>query len=135
MPEGVQRLEQRLQALEDFAAIKDLQYSYWEHIDLQQPDELLQVFHPGAINIDFQDMPVWTSREAFVDLYRNLGCDPQRIETHHGVAPRIWLKSADAAEGSWRLRIVAFNAPRSSVPATRAPNRPSAFCAPPWLSS
>ena len=109
MTEGFQRLEQRLQALEDIEAIRDLQYSYWEHVDLQQPERLRQVFHSGDINVEFQDMPIWTDREAFVDFYRKLGCNPERIETHHGVAPRIRLTGADRAEGSWRLRMVAFN--------------------------
>jgi len=109
MSEGLQTIERRLQALEDIEAIKDLQYSYWEHVDLQQPERLRQVFHAGVINIDFQDMPVWTDREAFVDFYRKLGCTPERVETHHGVAPRIRLTGANDAQGSWRLRMVAFN--------------------------
>jgi hypothetical protein len=115
MSDRLQLLEDRIRTLEDIEAIKDLQYSYWENVDLQQPERLRQVFHPGAIDINFQDMPLWTNRDAFVDFYRELGCTPDRIETHHGLAPRVRLTGPNGAEGTWRLRMVAFNLPSRIV--------------------
>jgi hypothetical protein len=109
MTDQLGQLQQRLQNLEDLRAIEDLQYSYWEHVDLQQPDRLRDLFHPDGINIDFQDMPLWTTRDSFVEFYSRLGCNPDRIETHHGVAPRIRLTGPNSAAGTWRLRMVAFN--------------------------
>jgi hypothetical protein len=105
----LERLEKRVREIEDIEAIKELQYSYWRYVDLQQPDQLREVFYPGEIDIEFQDMPVWRDREAFVAFYRSLGCHPSRRESHSGLAPSITMTGADAANGRWRLQMVAYN--------------------------
>jgi hypothetical protein len=105
----IERLEKRIQEIEDIEGIKGVQYAYWRHVDLQQPDLLREVFHPGEIYIEFQDMPVWRDRESFVVFYRNLGCHPSRRESHFGLAPLITVTGPDAAKGLWRLQMVAYN--------------------------
>jgi hypothetical protein len=66
MTTQLEQLERRIRDLEDIQAIKDVQYSYWRCVDLQQPDQLREVFYPGEIYIEFQDMPIWRDRESFV---------------------------------------------------------------------
>lgn len=105
----MEKLEARIRALEDIEAIKELQYSYWRNVDLQRPDDLREVFYAGAIDINFQDMPVWNDREVFVAFYRKLGCNPARRENHFGSAPRISITGPDAASGHWRLQMFAYN--------------------------
>ena len=109
MTTELEQLERRVRDMEDIQAIKDVQYSYWRCVDLQQPDQLREVFYPGEIYIEFQDMPVWRDRESFVAFYRKLGCNPTRRENHFGVAPRISMTSNDSAKGSWRLQMLAYN--------------------------
>jgi hypothetical protein len=105
----IEQLERRIRDIEDIQAIKDVQYSYWRSVDLQQPDQLREVFYPGEIYINFQDMPIWRDRESFVTFYRNLGCNPARRENHFGVAPRITMTGTDSATGLWRLQMLAYN--------------------------
>lgn len=105
----IERLEKRIREIEDIEAIKSVQYSYWRCVDLQQPDQLREVFYPGEIYIEFEDMPVWRDRESFVVFYRNLGCNPTRRESHFGVAPSITVTGEDSATGRWRLQMVAYN--------------------------
>jgi SnoaL-like domain len=109
MATEIERLERRIRDLEDVEAIKGVQYSYWRCVDLQQPDQLREVFYPGEIYINFQDMPVWHDRDSFVTFYRNLGCNPTRRENHFGVAPRITMTGPDSATGLWRLQMQAYN--------------------------
>jgi SnoaL-like domain len=105
----IERLEKRIREIEDIEAIKSVQYSYWRYVDLQQPDQLREVFYPGEIYIEFEDMPVWRDRESFVVFYRDLGCHPTRRENHFGVAPCITVTGEDSAKGSWRLQMTAYN--------------------------
>jgi hypothetical protein len=105
----IEHLERRIRDMEDIEAIKSVQYSYWRCVDLQQPEELREVFYPGEIYINFQDMPVWHDRDSFVTFYRNLGCNPARRENHFGIAPRITITGPDSAIGLWRLQMLAYN--------------------------
>jgi SnoaL-like domain len=109
METEIELLEKRIRNIEDVEAIKDVQYSYWRNVDLQQPDQLREVFYPGEIYINFEDLPVWRDREAFVEFYRKLGCNPARRESHFGVAPSITMTGPDSASGRWRLQMLAYN--------------------------
>lgn len=102
-------LGKRIQQLEDIAAIQDVQYSYWQAIDTKQPDDLRQVFSPDGIDVNFQDMPVWNDREAFVDFFVELGMNPARQENHFGTSPKIALTGENAAKGNWRLHMFAYD--------------------------
>lgn len=102
-------LEQRVQQMEDIAAIQDVQYSYWRCIDLKKPDELREVFSPDGIHINFQDMPIWNDREEFVSFFVELGMNPMRQENHFGSSPKITITGADSAKGSWRLHMFAYD--------------------------
>jgi uncharacterized protein (TIGR02246 family) len=102
-------LAQRVQNLEDIAAIQDVQYSYWRAIDKKQPDNLREVFSPDGIHVDFQDMPVWNDREEFVKFFVELGMNPMRQENHLGSAPKITLTGPDSAKANWRLHMFAYD--------------------------
>ena len=103
-------LQRRLQALEDTNAIKELQAAYWRGIDLQRPEEVYEVFAPDVIRIDFEGMPgVMTSREEFVQVFRELGCQPHRREMHHGQNPKITFAGLNTARGVWHLFMFGLN--------------------------
>lgn len=105
----VAELCDQVRQLRDVEAIRDLQYGYWRAIDLKQPDALRDLFAPGEILIDFEDMPVWRDRDSFVQFFIDLGMDPNRQENHYGLSPSIRFESTDEASGAWRLHMFAYN--------------------------
>jgi hypothetical protein len=109
MIDELQELRARLQKLEDINAIKEVQRAYWRSIDTQRPDDLREVFAPDGIHVDFQDMPIWKDREAFIKIFRELGCHPHRREAHFGQNPHIELTATDRARGVWHLQMFAMN--------------------------
>ncbi len=107
--EEVRALRDRVRALEDLAALRELQAAYWRGIDMQRPDELCEVFSPRGVDIDFEDMPRWHDREAFVTFFRELGCSAERREMHFGQNPQLVLTGPDTATGLWHLLMFGYN--------------------------
>ena len=73
----------RLAALEDKEAIRTLKARYLRACDLKQPDAVRDCFAPGKIRIAYQNFPEFTDREAFVETYRAMGCQPGVYDMHH----------------------------------------------------
>ncbi|WP_380876330.1 hypothetical protein ACFB49_08200 [Sphingomonas sp. DBB INV C78] len=105
----VAELRAEIRRLADIEQIRDLQYGYWRAIDLKQPEALRDLFAPGEILIEFEDMPVWRDRDAFVQFFIDLGMDPNRQENHFGLSPAIRIEGPDDASGTWRLHMFAYN--------------------------
>jgi hypothetical protein len=91
-------LAQRLAALEDVNAIQALKWRYLRACDRKQPDLVRDCFTPEAV-IDFEGFPLFTDREAFVEVYRRFGCQPHIVDMHHGQNPIVELIDADHARG------------------------------------
>lgn len=106
---AVAELRAEVRQLRDAEEIRELQYGYWRAIDLKQPDALRDLFAPGEILIDFEDMPVWRDRDVFVQFFIDLGMDPNRQENHYGLSPAIRFDGPDDASGTWRLHMFAYN--------------------------
>jgi hypothetical protein len=102
MASTIEQLEQRLRALEDIAAIKDLKARYLRSCDLQRPDDVRDCLLPEAV-IAYEGFPQFNDRDSFVDIYRQMGCQPGIFDMHHGVNPEITLTGADSAKGIWSL--------------------------------
>lgn len=94
-------LERRVRALEDIQAIQDLKARYWRACDRQRPDEVRDCFAPHGAVVDYEGFPIFSDREDFVSLYRELGCRPGVMDMHHGQNPQIRLLADDQAEGLW----------------------------------
>ena len=95
--------------LKQMDEIRDITYQYWYAIDTKDPKLLKDVFASGEIFINFQDMPIWRSRDEFVAFFQELGLDPARQENHFGSSPRIRIEGEDHASGNWRLNMFAYN--------------------------
>jgi len=91
-------LEQRLAALEDINAISALKWRYLRACDRKDVEGVRACFTPDAV-IDYEGFPLFTERDAFVDIYRQFGCRPNIVDMHHGQNPIIELTGADAARG------------------------------------
>jgi hypothetical protein len=107
MPLTVEDLAARLQALEDKEAIRLLKARYLRACDLKQPDVVRDCFAPGAIRIAYQNFPEFTDRDAFVDIFQAMGCQPGVYDIHHATNWEIDLtgaeSGADSATGKWSL--------------------------------
>lgn len=93
----------RLAALEDKEAIRALKARYLRACDLKQPDIVRDCFAPGQIRIAYQNFPEFSDREAFVEIYRQMGCQPGVYDIHHATNWEIELTGADRATGKWSL--------------------------------
>jgi hypothetical protein len=60
-------------------------------------------------------MQTWTSRDAFVQTFVELGLDPARQENHFGLNPIIELDGPDSASATWRLFMFAYNVASRTV--------------------
>lgn len=113
---SLEQVVARLAALEDKEAIRALKATYLRACDLKQPDVVRECFAPGPIRIAYQNFPEFTDRDAFVDIFRAMGCQPGVFDLHHATNWDIALTGADTATGKWSLNFrTILVAPRQIV--------------------
>lgn len=100
---SLEDLAARITALEDKEAIRALKARYLRACDLKQPDVVRDCFAPGDIRIAYQNFPEFTDREGFVEIYRQMGCQPGVYDIHHATNAEIELTGPDSATGKWAL--------------------------------
>ena len=100
---SLEQIAARLVALEDKEAIRALKARYLRACDLKQPDVLRDCFAPGAIRIAYQNFPEFADRDAFVEIFQAMGCQPGVFDIHHATNWEIALTGADSATGQWSL--------------------------------
>lgn len=103
MTTTLEQIASRLAVLEDKEAIRELKARYLRACDLKQPDVVRDCFAPGAIRIAYENFPEFTDRDAFVDIYKTMGCQPGVYDQHHATNWEIELTGADTATGKWSL--------------------------------
>jgi hypothetical protein len=96
-------LERRLQTLEDIHAIHDLKYRYLRACDRKRPGDVRDCLDPNGAVIAYEGFPHFDNRDAFVQIFQEMGCKPNIIDMHHGENPHIVLTGADTATGTWDL--------------------------------
>jgi hypothetical protein len=96
-------LEQRLAALEDLEAIRQLKARYFFCCDQKDPQGVRDCFAPGPVRIDYGSLGVFEARDQLVELFQRLGCHPHIVEMHHGVNPQLTVTDAEHAHGTWGL--------------------------------
>ncbi|WP_372860644.1 nuclear transport factor 2 family protein [Spongiibacter sp.] len=107
--DNIDALAQRLQQLEDIAAITALKYRYLNACDAKQPEQVLACFAAGPINIDFGHIGRFDSREAFVEVFTELGCHPHIVDLHHAQNPLIHIDGPNLASGNIGLHFQSIN--------------------------
>ena len=106
--------ERRLLALEDIGAIKDLKARYWRAVDFKRPDEVESCFLPDAV-IEYEGLPRFDSREAFLAVVRQGVARPGAFDVHHGENPIIELTGPDTARGVWDCLYHGFDAANRQI--------------------
>lgn len=95
-------IEERLQKLEDDRAIRDLKARYLRAADTKNVDMMRDCFIPDAV-IAFEGFPIFTARNAFIDIYRTMACVPGIFDIHHGANGVVTFEGSHRATGQWSL--------------------------------
>ena len=103
MDDRLAALEGRVGELEDERAIRELKARYLRACDLKDPDGVRDTLAPDGAVIDFEGFPPFSDRDAFVDIYRQMGCQPGIFDIHHGANGVIAFDGPDRAHGRWAL--------------------------------
>jgi hypothetical protein len=102
-------LEQRLARLEDDRAIRDLKARYLRACDAKDVEAVRDVLLPAGAVIAFDGFPPFAGRDAFVEVYRAMGCAPGVFDIHHGANGAITFDTAERAHGAWSLLFHSIN--------------------------
>lgn len=113
---SVSRLEQRIQALEDVAAIKTLKARYLRACDRKLPEVVRDCFVQQSAVIEAQGFPPMQGRDAWVALFTRLAVEnPAIMDMHHGHNADITLTGTDTATGLWDLEFCQINVKERTV--------------------
>jgi hypothetical protein len=96
-------LAARIAALEDIEAIRQLKARYLRGCDLKQPEMVRDTLLPTGAVIAYEGFPAFDSRDAFVDVFTQMGCQPGVHDIHHATNSEIQLTGPDSATGKWSL--------------------------------
>lgn len=101
-------VEERLTRLEHDRAIRDLKMRYLRAADGKDCEGMRDCFTQDA-HIAFEGFPEFTERDAFIEVYRQLGCAPGIYDIHQGGTGIISFTGPDTAEGWWPLQFHNIN--------------------------
>jgi hypothetical protein len=110
------QLEQRLKALEDINAIKELKARYLRACDRKQPEVMRECFIDKGAVIEADNFPSFNDREGWVQVFTELAVNnPAIMDMHHGQNPQISLTGPDSATGVWDLNFCQVNMKERTV--------------------
>jgi hypothetical protein len=113
---NIAELEQRLRALEDINAIRELKARYLRACDRKQPDVMRDCFIEHGAIIEADNFPSFNDREGWVKVFTELAVNnPNVMDTHHGQNPQITLTGPDAATAVWDLQFTQINLKERTV--------------------
>lgn len=95
-------IEERLQTLEDDRAIRDLKARYLRACDTKDTETVRDCLAIDAV-IMFDGFPPIEGRDAFVEVYQQMGCGPGIFDIHHGANGIVTIESETRASGKWSL--------------------------------
>ena len=110
-----QDLERRIVRLEAIEAIKQLKADYFHACDQKQPDLVRECFAPGTIDLRYGRIGNFDNREAMLEVFTELACQPHIVEMHHGQNPRIQVLDEHNATGTWGLYYFLIDTRRDTV--------------------
>lgn len=99
----LQQVEMRLARLEDDRAIRDLKARYLRACDLKDPEAVRDTLIPDGAVIAYDGFPTFDNRDAFVDVFRTMGCQAGIYDIHHSANGIIEFVNSDRATGKWAL--------------------------------
>ena len=106
---SIEDLGQRLQQLEDTAAIINLKYRYLNACDEKLPDQVTACFAPGNVDINFGHIGRFDSREDFVSVFVAMGCHAHIVDMHHAQNPIVEMLGQHRASAKIALHFYSLN--------------------------
>lgn len=104
----------RLDQLEAKEAIRELKSRYLRGCDLKQVEEIRSTMLPNVV-IEYEGFPPFSDREAFLEIYQQMACQPGVYDIHHATNSVIRFISADEAIGLWSLNFRSVITPMSLI--------------------
>lgn len=95
-------IEERLAALENDRAIRDLKMRYLRSADAKDPETMRGCFTKDA-RIAFEGFPEFNKRDPFIEVYKEFGCVAGIYDIHQGGTGIIEMTSEIEARGWWPL--------------------------------
>ncbi|WP_027499413.1 nuclear transport factor 2 family protein [Rhodococcus sp. UNC363MFTsu5.1] len=107
-------LEQRIAALEEIEAIKNLKHRYWRACDGKDPKSFRACFIRSGANIDYGRLGSFDDIEPMAAIFEKIalhqvGGKHVILDMHHGLHPDITITGAGTATGRWTLRFRQLN--------------------------
>lgn len=104
-----QTLDQRVKKLEDQQAILTLKHQYLNACDEKQPELVTECFIDGNVDINFGHIGRFDTREAFVKVFKELGCHDHIVDMHHAQNPVFLELNEQLAKAKIHLRFQSIN--------------------------
>lgn len=98
-----QDIIRRIENLEHVMAIQALKARYLSACDRQDPDTVRDCLIPENAVVAYEGFPAFNNRDAFVEVFKAMGCQPGIYDMHHGCNSDITLTSDVTATGTWSL--------------------------------
>jgi hypothetical protein len=105
----VTSIEERLARLEDDRAIRDLKARYLRACDGKDLSSIRDTLLPDGAVVAFDGFPAFVGRDAFIEVYRQMACNPGVFDIHHGTNGIVSFETADQARGQWSLLFSSIN--------------------------
>lgn len=102
-------LEQRIHALEDREAVRQLKSRYLACCDAKDPAGFRACFANGKVAIDYGAIGQFDTADALVAVYTQMACHAHMVEMHHGSNAQIELTGVDSAWGEWDIHYQLIN--------------------------
>lgn len=106
--------EERLDALEQIAAIKSLKHRYFRACDAKDPDAVRSCFIAEGADIDYDVLGRFDDADHLAEVYRRVALHKvdgkhMILDMHHGLHPEITLTGPGRATGRWTLKFRQVN--------------------------
>ncbi|TJZ81098.1 nuclear transport factor 2 family protein [Rhodococcus oryzae] len=107
-------LAQRIAALEEIEAIKNLKHRYWRACDGKDPKSFRACFIRSGANIDYGRLGAFDDIEPMAEIFEKIalhrvGGKHVILDMHHGMHPDITITGEGTATGRWTLRFRQLN--------------------------
>lgn len=107
-------LRQRIDALEQIEAIKNLKYRYWRACDGKDPKAFRDSFIASGASIDYGRLGAFDDADPMTEIFTRIALhkvDGKHViyDMHHGMHPEITLTDEGTAAGRWTLRFRQVN--------------------------
>ena len=97
-----QSINKRITHLEDYEAIKNLKYRYFDACDKKDTQSMIECFSHNAVHIDYEDFGKFNTAKKMVNKFKLFSCFDHLLEHHSGKNPIIKITKNNAS-AHWSL--------------------------------